>query len=42
MIKDAIRDGVRSVKNLIDDNCYIPGAGAFEVACYAHLLEYKD
>jgi len=33
IIKDALRDGLRAVKNVIDDNAYIPGAGAFEVAC---------
>lgn len=42
MIKDAIRDGMRAVKNTIDDKCVIPGAGAFEVAAYCHLQQYKD
>lgn len=37
-IQDALRDGFRSVKNAIEDHCVIPGAGAFEVACAAHLL----
>ncbi len=37
-ITDAIRDGLRSVKNAIEDAALIPGAGAFEVACSAHLL----
>ena len=36
-INDAIRDGLRSVKNALEDNCLVPGAGAFEVACAAHL-----
>jgi T-complex protein 1 subunit zeta len=40
-IKDAIRDGLRSVKNLLDDQCLIPGAGAFECAAHLHLMEYK-
>ncbi|CAN0381662.1 unnamed protein product, partial [Hapterophycus canaliculatus] len=31
-IKDAIRDGLRAVKNTIDDQAVVPGAGAFEVA----------
>ncbi|KAI0074378.1 chaperonin-containing T-complex zeta subunit Cct6 [Panus rudis PR-1116 ss-1] len=35
--KDAIRDGLRAVKNAIEDESLIPGAGAFEVACAAHL-----
>lgn len=37
-IQDALRDGFRSVKNAIEDHCLIPGAGAFEIACAAHLL----
>ncbi|KAL0956480.1 hypothetical protein HGRIS_002626 [Hohenbuehelia grisea] len=36
-IQDALRDGLRAVKNAIEDNCLIPGAGAFEVSCSAHL-----
>ncbi|KAK4689906.1 T-complex protein 1 subunit zeta, partial [Tremellales sp. Uapishka_1] len=36
-IGDALRDGFRSVKNAVEDHCVIPGAGAFEVACSAHL-----
>jgi T-complex protein 1 subunit zeta len=36
-IQDALRDGLRAVKNAIDDKALIPGAGAFEVACAAHL-----
>lgn len=42
MLKDAIRDGLRAVKNTIEDNCVIPGAGAFEVATYVHLLKYAE
>lgn len=38
--KDAIRDGLRAVKNTIDDGCVIPGAGSFEIACHAHLCEF--
>jgi len=37
MIKDAIRDGLRSIKNTISDKCVIPGGGAFEVAAYNNL-----
>jgi T-complex protein 1 subunit zeta len=37
MIKDAIRDGLRSVKNAIMDKSVVPGGGAFEVAAYNHL-----
>ncbi|KAF9529418.1 chaperonin-containing T-complex zeta subunit Cct6 [Crepidotus variabilis] len=36
-IQDALRDGLRAVKNTIEDECLIPGAGAFEVCCSAHL-----
>lgn len=41
-LKDAIRDGLRSVKNTIDDGCVVPGAGAFEVYIYNRLSEYKN
>ncbi|CDJ26779.1 GI20643, related, partial [Eimeria acervulina] len=40
-VKDAIRDGLRAVKNLIEDKCVVPGAGAFEIAAYRRLQEYK-
>ncbi|OCB86842.1 chaperonin-containing T-complex zeta subunit Cct6 [Sanghuangporus baumii] len=36
-INDALRDGLRAAKNALEDNALIPGAGAFEVACAAHL-----
>lgn len=35
---DAIRDGLRAVKNAIEDKSLVPGAGSFEVSCAAHLL----
>ncbi len=38
-IQDAVRDGLRSVKNAIEDTTLIPGGGAFEIACAAHLVE---
>jgi T-complex protein 1 subunit zeta len=38
-ITDAIRDGLRSVKNAIEDESLIPGAGAFEVSCAQYLNE---
>eukprot|EP01125_Pyxidicula_operculata_P021849 TRINITY_DN8697_c0_g1_i1.p1 TRINITY_DN8697_c0_g1~~TRINITY_DN8697_c0_g1_i1.p1 ORF type:complete len:541 (-),score=160.80 TRINITY_DN8697_c0_g1_i1:107-1729(-) len=41
-IKDAIRDGVRAVKNAIDDKCVLPGAGAFEIAAHLDLLKFKE
>ncbi|EEP81981.1 T-complex protein 1, zeta subunit [Uncinocarpus reesii 1704] len=37
-ITDAVRDGLRSVYNTIVDKSVVPGAGAFQVACAAHLL----
>ncbi|KAK2463200.1 hypothetical protein APHAL10511_004855 [Amanita phalloides] len=36
-IQDAFRDGLRAVKNALEDESLVPGAGAFEVACSAHL-----
>jgi T-complex protein 1 subunit zeta len=40
-IQDAARDGLRAVKNTIEDGYVVPGAGAFQVACAAHLQEWK-
>jgi T-complex protein 1 subunit zeta len=40
-LKDAIRDGLRAVKNTLEDQCVIPGGGAFEVYCSEKLLECK-
>uniref|UniRef100_A0A2K6EYG2 T-complex protein 1 subunit zeta n=1 Tax=Propithecus coquereli TaxID=379532 RepID=A0A2K6EYG2_PROCO len=39
-IKDAVRDGLRAVKNAIDDGFVVPGAGAVEAAM-AEALIYK-
>lgn len=41
-IKDAVYDGLRAVKNAIDDKALVPGAGAFEIAAYTSLLKYKS
>jgi len=38
-IKDSIRDGLRSVKNAIEDKALVPGGGAFEIAGREHLME---
>jgi len=38
-IQDALRDGLRAVKNALEDEALIPGAGAFEVTCAAHLVD---
>lgn len=37
-----MRDGLRAVKNMIEDEGFVPGAGAFEIAAYQHLMEYKN
>ncbi|XP_065176480.1 T-complex protein 1 subunit zeta-like [Sycon ciliatum] len=39
-IKDAIHDGLRAVKNAIEDKSVVPGAGAFEIAAHAELMDY--
>ncbi|KAF7386325.1 hypothetical protein HZH68_013457 [Vespula germanica] len=41
-LKDAVRDGLRAIKNAIDDQAIIPGAGAFEVAACQALQQYKE
>lgn len=40
-LKDAIRDGLRAVKNAIEDEAVVPGAAAFEIAAAASLQKYK-
>eukprot|EP01067_Filipodium_phascolosomae_P001261 Filipodium_phascolosomae@DN1851_c0_g1_i1.p1 len=40
-LKDAVRDGTRTVKNILEDKCLIPGAGSFEAATYEHLMSHK-
>ncbi|KAL3844865.1 hypothetical protein ACJIZ3_002268 [Penstemon smallii] len=37
-IKDAVRDGLRAVKNTIEDEAVVLGAGAFELAARQHLV----
>ena len=39
-IKDAVRDGLRAVKNVFDDQSVIPGAGAFEIATSEVLKDF--
>lgn len=39
-INDAVRDGLRAVRNTIADAAVIAGAGAFEAAAYHHLMAY--
>ncbi|KAK4049842.1 T-complex protein 1 subunit zeta [Microbotryomycetes sp. JL201] len=38
-ISDAVRDGLRSVKNALEDKALVPGAGSFEIAAHNHLVE---
>jgi len=40
-IKDAIRDGLKAVKNTIADGNVVLGAGCFEALAYAHLMKFK-
>jgi len=40
--KDAIFDGLRSIKNAIEDKSLVPGAAAFEIALYSALVSYKN
>ena len=37
--KDAIKDGLRALKNALEDQAIVPGAGAFEIAAYQHLMQ---
>ncbi|XP_077995226.1 T-complex protein 1 subunit zeta-like [Glandiceps talaboti] len=41
-IKDAVHDGLRAVKNAIDDAAVVAGAGAFEIAVHSALMKHKD
>jgi len=41
-IKDAVRDGLRTVKNALEDDCVIPGAGAYEVAAHVALKKFLE
>jgi T-complex protein 1 subunit zeta len=38
-MKDAIKDGLRAVKNVVEDKAVVPGGGAFEVAASLHLTK---
>ncbi|ODQ80211.1 hypothetical protein BABINDRAFT_161181 [Babjeviella inositovora NRRL Y-12698] len=37
--KDAVRDGLRAVANVIKDNSVLPGGGAFFLSVHNHLVE---
>lgn len=38
-IKDGLRDGLRAVKNAVEDKAVVPGGGAFELAAAMHLRD---
>jgi len=40
-IQDAIRDGLRAVKNTIEDGFVVPGAGAFQIAAHTELMKFS-
>eukprot|EP00287_Rhodomonas_sp_CCMP768_P006608 CAMPEP_0196738448 /NCGR_PEP_ID=MMETSP1091-20130531/15813_1 /TAXON_ID=302021 /ORGANISM="Rhodomonas sp., Strain CCMP768" /LENGTH=530 /DNA_ID=CAMNT_0042082417 /DNA_START=76 /DNA_END=1664 /DNA_ORIENTATION=+ len=40
-IKDAVRDGLRAVKNAIEDDALVPGAGSLEVALSLYLKDHS-
>ena len=37
-----VRDGLRAVKNALEDGCVVPGAGAYEVATHIALKKYLE
>lgn len=41
-MKDAVRDGLRAVKNTIEDSCVLPGGGGFEISACAELRKYAN
>jgi T-complex protein 1 subunit zeta len=41
-MKGAVRDGLRAVKNALDDGSVVVGAGAFETAVYLDLQKFKQ
>eukprot|EP00980_Cylindrotheca_fusiformis_P010560 scaffold2334_cov118-Cylindrotheca_fusiformis.AAC.32 len=36
--KDAVKDGLRALKNALEDRALVPGGGAFEIAASMHLI----
>jgi T-complex protein 1 subunit zeta len=41
-LKDATKDGLRAVTNVIEDKFVVPGAGAVELAIHDTLMKYKE
>lgn len=42
LVADAVRDGLRAVKNVIEDKCVVPGGGAFEVGASVDLMKFSE
>merc|ERR1711959_279202 len=42
LINESLRDGLRAVKNTLETNNIVPGAGAFEIAANDHLKKNLD
>lgn len=40
-MKDAVRDGLRAVRNAVEDGQMVPGAGAFELLAHNDLMAFK-
>ncbi len=40
--QDAVRDGLRAVKNALEDGCVVPGCGAFEVRAFKTRFPTKQ
>lgn len=41
-LKDAVYDGLRAIKNTLDDEAFVPGAGSFEIAAYQELMKFEQ
>ncbi|CAF3784958.1 unnamed protein product, partial [Adineta steineri] len=41
-LKDALRDGLRSITNAVEDGCVIPGGDASEIAAHHAFTQYKE
>jgi len=41
-IKDALKDGLRAVKNTLEDGCVVPGAAAFEIKAHRSLKKFEE
>ena len=41
-LQDAVHDGLRAVKNALEDGCVVPGAGSYEVAVHIALKKAME